>query len=195
LAHALRNPGKNHPTLSRPRPFLAGQDSVTRLKIMSTIAHTTEEIRGSTVENFNRLIGICKDGEAGYHFAADEVTDLELKALFTRLARQRGEYAADLQLAVKRLGGAPRDSTTLAGSLHRGWAGLRAVLSTNEAHALLAECERAEDMAVAAYREVLADTPLESEHRLMVSTQAAGIQAAHDEVRGLRDHPAYARKR
>lgn len=162
---------------------------------MSTTAQTTEEIRAATVDNFNRLIGICKDGEAGYHSAAEEVTDLELQALFTRLARQRAEYAADLQLAVRRLGAEPRESSTLAGSLHRGWTGLRAALSTNEAHAVLAECESAEDSAVAAYRGVLADTPLESEHRLMVSAQAAGVQAAHDEIRGLRDHPAYARRR
>lgn len=162
---------------------------------MSTTAHTTEEIRAATVENLNRLIGVCKDGEAGYRAAADETKDLELEDLFIRLARQRSDYAADLQLAVRRLRGQPRDSATLAGALHRSWVGLRAALSTDEAHAILAECESAEDAAVAAYREVLADAPLESEHRLMVSTQAAGIQAAHDEVRNLRDHPAYVRRR
>lgn len=155
---------------------------------------TANEIRSATVDSLNRLIAVCKDGEAGFQAAADDVGDLELKEVFTRLARQRSEFAAELQLCVKRLGEDPRESATLSGALHRGWMRLKADIVKNDTHAVLAECERGEDDAIAAYRAVLADAPLESPHRLLVSNQAAAVQAAHDEVRDLRDHPAYARK-
>lgn len=162
---------------------------------MSTATHhTAEEIRTATIDSLNNLIAVCKDGEAGYKAATDDTKDLELKALFARLAHQRADFAAELQLAVKRLGGTPRDSATVGGSLHRGWVELKAALTRNDAHAVLCECERGEDVAVAAYREALADTPLESVHRLVVSTQSAAVQSAHDEIKALRDHPAYARK-
>ena len=161
---------------------------------MNTTPPTAEEIRTDTAKCLNHLIAVCKDGEAGYRAAVDDTKDLELKSLFARLARQRADFAADLQLYVKRLGAEPCDSTTMGGSLHRGWIGLKSVLSKNDAYAVLCECERGEDMAVAAYREALADAPLESAHRLVVSTQSVAIQAAHDEIRSLRDHPAYNRK-
>lgn len=161
---------------------------------MNTTTHTAEEIRVATAKHLNHLIAICKDGEAGYRAATDDTQDLELQSLFSRLARQRAEFAAELQLYVKRLGAEPCDSATVAGSLHRGWLGLKSVLTKNDAHAVLAECERGEDAAVAAYREVLADAPLESAHRLVVSTQSVAVQAAHDEIRDLRDHPAYNQK-
>jgi len=159
---------------------------------MTNTAHTSDEIHNGTIENLNRLISICKDGEAGFSTATDDVTDLELKEVFTRLSRQRAESATELQLCVKRLGDKPCDSTTAAGKMHRGWIGLKSVLAKNDAHAVLTECERGEDEAVSTYRSVLADAPLESTHRLLVSTQSAAVQAAHDEVRSLRDHPAYA---
>jgi uncharacterized protein (TIGR02284 family) len=159
---------------------------------MSTHARTAEDIHSSTIDNLNHLIAICKAGEAGFRDAADDVSVPELKELFNRLARQRAEFAAELQFCVQGLGDKPRDSSTAAGKLHRGWIGLKSALSKNDAHAVLAECERGEDEAVAAYRKVLADAPLDSAHRLLVSKQSAAVQAAHDEVRDLRDHPAYA---
>lgn len=159
---------------------------------MNTTARTAEEIHSSTVENLNRLIAICKDGEAGFRSAADDVKDIELKEVFTRLAHQRSEFATELQLCVRSLGEEPRDSATLSGALHRGWMSLKSDVVKNDSHAVLAECERGEDEAVAAYREVLADAPLESALRLLVSSQSAAVQTAHDEIRDLRDSPVYA---
>lgn len=160
---------------------------------MNTPARPRKDISADITDGLNQLIAICKDGEAGFRTANDDVKDLELKALFTRLARQRAEFAAELQLCVQGLGDKPRDSATAAGKLHRGWIGLKSALSKNDAHAVLSECERGEDEAVAAYRDVLADVPLDSAHRLLVGNQFAAVQAAHDEVRDLRDHPAYAK--
>lgn len=159
---------------------------------MNTTTHTANEIHASTADNLNRLVAICKDGEAGFRCASKEVKDIELKEVFTRLARQRAEFASEIQLCVRNLGCEAGDSTTLTGALHRGWMSLKSDVVKNDAHAVLAECERGEDEAVAAYRGVLADAPLESALRILVSSQSAAVQAAHDEVRDLRDSPVYA---
>jgi len=159
---------------------------------MNTTSHTAKEIRTFTIDHLDSLIAICKDGEAGFRSASEDVNDTHLKAVFTRFSRQRAEFAAELQLCVQRLGEEPRDSATVAGKVHRGWIGLKSVLSKNDAPAVLAECERGEDEAVAAYREVLVEAGLDSTHRLLVSNQAAAVLAAHNEIRDLRDHPRYA---
>ena len=56
---------------------------------MSTTTHTAEEIRTATIDNLDHLIAVCKDGEAGFRAATDDTDDLDLKEVFTRLARQR----------------------------------------------------------------------------------------------------------
>ena len=149
------------------------------------------ETRANTIEHINHLVSVCKDGEAGFQTAADATQDLSLKSLFSRLAYQRADFASELQLAIRRLGGSPAQSGSPSGSMRRGWQELKSVIVKQDAHAILAECEAAEDDAVAAYREALAQAPLESGLRLVISTQAAAVQAAHDEVRDLRDSPAY----
>jgi len=159
---------------------------------MNNTSHTTKEIHSSTINHLDSLIAICKDGEAGFRTATEDVSDTELKAVFTRLSGQRADFAAELQLCVQHAGEEPRDSTTVAGKIHRGWIGLKSVLSKNDAHAVLAECERGEDEAVSAYREVLLEAVLDPSHHLLLSNQAAAVLAAHDEIRNLRDHPFYA---
>lgn len=148
---------------------------------------SSEEIRKATVDHLARLLGLCRQSAAAYHVATDDIRDLELKSLFARLARERGEFADELELALKRLG-APRDSAVA----RRGPAALRIALAKNDAHAVLFECERAEDGALLAYQEVLESDRLDGVHRILVEKQAAAMQSAHDEIHGLRDHPAYA---
>jgi uncharacterized protein (TIGR02284 family) len=157
---------------------------------MKIISHS-EERREKLAEHLNQLIAICKDGEAGYRSATQETKDKDLQQLFHRLALQRATFATELQAVVARLDCEPRDTSTLAGALHRGWAMVKTALSRHDSHAALAECERGEDVAVAAYRKVLSEAPLDGELRALISTEAVAIKDAHDEIRLLRDLPAY----
>lgn len=140
----------------------------------------------------NELIAICRDGEEGFKSAADDTKDVELKEIFCRFSAQRGEFAEQLQAEVSRLGASPREASSLSGSLHRGLIGLKGALAKNDAHAVLVECERGEDAAVAAYRKALVEAPLSGSQRDLISAQATAVKQAHDEVKKLRDHPAFA---
>lgn len=155
------------------------------------ITSHSDERREKLADHLNKLIAICKDGEAGYRSATDDTKDRELRDTFNRLAMQRATFAAELQTAVAALGCKPRESSTLAGALHRGWKNIKISLTQNDSHAALVECERGEDAALEAYRKVLSDALIDGELRALISTQAVGVKDAHDEIRILRDHPAY----
>lgn len=74
----------------------------------------------------------------------------------------------------------------MAGALHRGWVSVKSALSVHDDKAVLQECERGEDAAVARYRKALKAT-LPLDVRALVERQSQGAQRNHDEVRGLRD--------
>lgn len=147
-----------------------------------------------SISVLNDLIETCEDGEHGFTTAAKDAKDAELGRVFSQYAAQRGNYIRELQERVRALGGDPDKHGSVSGSLHRGWINLKAALTSDEPHAVLAECERGEDAAVANYRDALKNTELDSETRALVQRQAAGVQEAHDRVKQLRDSVAYAHK-
>ncbi len=141
----------------------------------------------STASVLNDLIETCKDGQYGFQSAAETVKSADFKSLFAELSTQRQQYITDLQNFVLGLGEDTEKSGSLVGTLHRGWIDIKAALSSGDEHAILSECERGEDSAVAAYRDALAHDDLPVDVRNLIQHQAAGVQAAHDRVRDLRD--------
>ncbi|HEY5894061.1 MAG TPA: PA2169 family four-helix-bundle protein [Chthoniobacterales bacterium] len=135
----------------------------------------------------NSLLQTCKDGEEGFRSAADNATDSHLRALFDELSIQRRDFAVDLQPLVTSLGGGARESGSISGIIHRGWMDLKAAFASNDNHAILAECERAEDTAAAEYQQALEHDDLPPEVRATVRQQYMAIQSAHDRVRDMRD--------
>jgi uncharacterized protein (TIGR02284 family) len=140
------------------------------------------------------LIETCKDGQHGFRTAAEDAKDAELARVFTEFSSQRTTFIGELQDRVRSLGGNPDESGSVSGSLHRGWIDLKSAMSSNEPHAVLAECERGEDAAVKSYREALEEN-LDPITRGIVSRQYASVQAAHDRVKQLRDSVAYSSHR
>lgn len=146
-----------------------------------------------TIDTLNNLIEICKDGAHGFKVAADDAKDGELRALFMRYSQERESFAQELRARVTALGGDPDKSGTATGALHRGWINLKAAVSSNEPHAVLAEAERGEDAAVAAYRKAL-ESITDAPSRELISHQFPTVKAAHDRVRDLRDSATYQKR-
>lgn len=145
-----------------------------------------------SIHILNCLIEVCRDGQKGFQSAADDAKDAELKRQFMDYAAQRTRFIGELQQQVRLLGGDPDKGGSALGALHRGWIDLKAALSSNEPHAVLAECERGEDSALKNYREALEKPELDASSRTLVQRQLSNIQAAHDQVKALRDSPVYA---
>src|SRR5690349_11489973 len=134
----------------------------------------------------NGLIETCIDGQKGFEAAAEAIEDPQLKQELKQYSEQRGDFAHELQRLVASSGEDAKEHGSASGALHRGWMDLRKAVSSNDAHAILAECERGEDSALEAYREAL-DEPLPPQLALPVASQYQAIQSAHDRVRDLRD--------
>ena len=140
--------------------------------------------QGQVVSTLNNLIQNCRDGQEGFRAAAGGVKDAGLSELFNGYSRQRASFAGELQDEVRRLGGEAAEAGSVTGSIHRGWLGLKAALTGADERAVLAECERGEDAALAAYREALGvDMP--ASVRAAVERQFAEVKEARERIRAL----------
>jgi len=134
----------------------------------------------------NGLIETSKDGEKGFKTCAEDVKNPQLKSLFNNRAQDCAAAVAELQRLVRSLGGDPETSSSIAGTLHRGWVDLKAMITGKDDEAILNECERGEDVAVKNYKEALEkDLPLAI--REVVAKQYQGAQRNHNEIKGLRN--------
>ena len=142
------------------------------------------------ISTLNSLIETLKDGQEGFKQAASGVDDPQLQTMFESFALQRSRFAGELQNEVVRLGEPePEDSSSATGAMHRAWINIKSAVTDRDRHAILAEAERGEDAAVAAYKDALEDD-LPAPIREVVTRQSADVNAAHDEISNLRDATA-----
>ena len=138
-------------------------------------------------EVLNDLIENCKDGEYGFRTSAEYAQRPELRTLFERRADECALGARELQAQVRELGGDPEDGGTASGALHRGWVAVRGTLAGYSDLAMLEECERGEDAALARYRKALKNETLPESLRATLRRHMDGVQRNHDQIKQLRD--------
>jgi uncharacterized protein (TIGR02284 family) len=138
------------------------------------------------VDTLNDLLESCRDGEYGFRECAEHARSEDIKVLLHRHSGECRAAGLELQTLIRQLGGKPDDGGSMAGALHRGWVSVRATLSAYSDQAMLNECERGEDAAVARYRKAMKQN-LPSAIRAVVERQAQGAQRNHDQVKALRD--------
>ena len=142
----------------------------------------------NTISILNDLIETLKDGQEGFRTAAENVPSADLKTLFSEYSLQRSKFAGELQTLAHSLGDAePGTDGSVSGALHRGWINLKSALTSQDEHAILAECERGEDSVVEEYVKALAEEGLPGHVAATLQTQYKAVKAAHDRVRDLRD--------
>jgi uncharacterized protein (TIGR02284 family) len=139
------------------------------------------------ISTINSLIETLKDGQEGFRQAAEAVKDPGLKSLFNEFSLQRARFAGELQSEAVSLGESdPETDSSTSGSLHRAWINIKSAITSNDDHAILAECERGEDSAVKEYREAM-EEDVPGPVRDVVSRQYQQVQQAHDRIKSLRD--------
>ena len=141
---------------------------------------------GDLVETLNNLIETSRDGEEGFRTCAAGVNNPELKQMFEQAASRCRQAVSELQAKVRSLGGDPEKSGSVSGGLHRAWVDIKSTITGMDEAAVLAECERGEDVARKAYEAALAkDLPPDS--RSIVARQYEGVKQHQDRVRQLRN--------
>jgi uncharacterized protein (TIGR02284 family) len=140
----------------------------------------------NAISVLNNLIETTKDGEKGFKTAAEGLTAPDIKNRFLQYSRERAQMTSELQAEVRRLGGDPERSGSMAGTLHRGWLDIKSVITGKDDHAILAEAERGEDVAKNTYESALNES-LPASTQTLVRQQSVKVREAHDDVRSLRD--------
>jgi uncharacterized protein (TIGR02284 family) len=142
--------------------------------------------RDDVIDVLNDLIETCKDGEYGFNACAQQATRADLKSVFMQRADDCRGAAQELAEQIRSLGGKPKESGSAMGAVERGWVAVKAKLSSYDDKAVLEECERGEDNALARYRKAL-KKPLPAGIKLIVERQMQGAQRNHDQIKMLRD--------
>ncbi len=138
------------------------------------------------IDELNTLIETCKDGEYGFLSCAEHVRSTSLREVFAQRAADCRQACGELQQLVRQHGGTPEDDGSTSGALHRGWVAVKGTLTGYSDVAMLDECERGEDAAVARYRKA-AQKDLPADVMNVVQRQMAGVLRNHDQIKMLRD--------
>ena len=141
---------------------------------------------GDLVETLNNLIETSRDDEEGFRTCAAGVNNPELKQMFEQAASRCRQAVNELQAKVRSLGGDPKKSGSVSGGLHRAWVDIKSTITGMDEAAVLAECERGEDVARKAYEAALAKD-LPPDIRSVVARQYEGVKQHQDRVRQLRN--------
>jgi len=142
--------------------------------------------RDDVVDALQDLVACCKDGEYGFRECAEQAKDPNLKSVLLQRADDCRRGAEELNEQIRQCGGQPEQGGSAMGALHRGWVSVRSALSTYDDKAVLEECERGEDNALARYRKALKQ-PLPPQVKQVVERQYQQVQRNHDQVKMLRD--------
>ena len=137
------------------------------------------------ISTLNNLIETCKDAQGGFQAAAEGVKNNDLKTLFHNYAQQRAQFAGELQAEVRRLGGDPEQTGSLAAKLHHGWINIKSAVTGEDENAVISECERGEDYSVGNYEDALRDEHLPADLRSIIERQFMQIKEAHNRIRSL----------
>ena len=142
------------------------------------------------IEVLNDLIEINNDRITGYGKAVDETKDIDvdLQAVFHKMADESRKYKAELTQAVTRLGGEPTTGTTNSGKIYRVWMDVKATFTGHSRQAVLENCEFGEDAAQKAYKMALAsDAEMDADTRQLITSQQSSLKNSHDIIKKYRD--------
>ena len=139
------------------------------------------------VSVLNDLIETCKDGQQGFKTSAERVTSASLRQTLEQRAQDCASAASELQALVVQHGGKPEQDGSITGAMHRGWVKLVGAVTGSDDHAILNECERGEDAALASYRKAMKEEGLPEPVRTVIARQQQGAQRNHDQIKALRD--------
>ena len=141
--------------------------------------------KDDVIATLNDLIETSRDGEEGFRTCADAVKSIQLKETFRQAAGRCAQAVSELQAKVRSLGGDPERRGSVSGSLHRAWVDLKSRITGMDETAVLAECERGEEVAQRTYQDALSKD-LPADVRSMVERQYHGVIQHQERVRQLR---------
>lgn len=130
----------------------------------------------------SRLSAACEKDSRRFERAAREVSNEELAMLFSRYARRRAEFAAELGAHADRLLGKPADESAVV-RVHRRIS-LKPGVSRRDDGTLLSDCEHAERALLQMYDEAL-ENDLPSELQMSLRRHSLAVSDVYQQMRDL----------
>ncbi len=145
-------------------------------------------VQEKTIQTLNDLIELHNDRMEGYERASKEVSDSDLKAIFTEHATTSRRFKEELATHIIQLGGEVKKGTSASGKIYRAWMDVRSALSTSDRRTVLKSCEFGEDAALNGYKKAIKDSRnILVQDMLIINRQHDTIKLQHDKIRDLRD--------
>ena len=141
-------------------------------------------------ETLNDLVRINNDRIEGYEKAAEQTreTDVDLHAIFLKMAAESRNYVDELQEEIFNIGGEASSSTTVSGKIYRAWMGVKNMFTGSDRKSILASCEYGEDAAQKAYNDALqSDAEIDADTRQLIMKQKNALKESHDIIKKYRD--------
>jgi uncharacterized protein (TIGR02284 family) len=138
----------------------------------------------------NDLVRINNDRIVGYERAVNESkdTDVDMIAVFNKMADQSRKYVTELVQEVGRLGGEAAKDTTVSGKIYRVWMDMKSAITGKDRESIIGSCEYGEDVAQRAYEAALeSDAFMSTEIRQMITNQKSELKVSHDMIKKYRD--------
>jgi len=132
------------------------------------------------------LLRNAREAEYGFRTAAVAVDTPRARELFAQRGADCRRAGDDLAQMITMYGGDAAEGSSAAGASPRGGVEADGAAGASSELSMFDRCERAEDAAVARYRQAL-ERNLPRDVRALVLRLARDAQAIHDQVRTLRD--------
>ncbi len=153
----------------------------------TTLEEAKEQTHKNTVNVLQGIIEKNYDAEKGYKKAMKDAKNPALKSFLAEQAAQRSRFATTIDNRLRQLGEKPKESGSVAGSLHRAWIDIKSSVAGNEDEAVLEEVIRGEKASVEEYQDVLQKHNLAPEITQELQSQLGDIQGTLNRVKRLED--------
>lgn len=133
----------------------------------------------------NSLIETTIDSVDGYREAAKETDKANYRTLFEARSFERQKITAELQGAVRTLGGEPEDDGTILAKAHRAFLDVKHALLRDE-QAVVNSVETGEDFIKGKFEAALEDSAVSATTRETIRRAYATVKDGHDQMRDLK---------
>lgn len=134
----------------------------------------------SVIENLNDLLTKAYDAEEGFKKAAERANGLPaLENFFRSQSQMRYDFGHELKQAISQYGGTPDKGSSVAAKAHQVWISVKDALTPDDdGEAILEECIRGEEAALADYDKKLEQTDLPADVKELISKQRSSIASS-----------------
>ena len=130
----------------------------------------------------NDLVSATRDGKSFYEHAASKVDNPELKTLFTRLAKVKGDIVQGLSNEIHAGGDKPADSSTWSGDFNKLYGEVRALLGDKN-YAYVSRLEESEDQLLKAFDKAMNDKDTSASAHIVIARILPEVRSCHDIMR------------